>query len=48
MLLYLQVVQLAQAALGFLQVQPVQQALVDQGDPGDLGFLLVLVHPVVC
>lgn len=44
----LQGVQSAQDALGFLQVQLVQRALVDQGAPGDLGSLLVLVHPAVC
>lgn len=44
----LQGVQLAQDVLGFLQVQLVQRALVDQGALGDLGSLLVLVHPAVC
>lgn len=38
---------MAQAVLEFLQVQLVQQVLVGQGAPGDLGFLLVLVHPEV-
>lgn len=44
----LQGVQLAQDVLGFLQVQLVQRVLVDQGALGDLGSLLVLVHPAVC